>query len=68
MPDGKDETPNEATPVSTQVTTRDVSCDGGLGANGHPKVYLRIVHGRVGCPYCSRQFILKPGAAGDASH
>jgi uncharacterized Zn-finger protein len=49
------------------VHTRAVSCDGGDGAYGHPKVYLRIADKQVMCPYCSRLFILEPGAT-DTSH
>ena len=64
MPDGKDDDPSEI----PQVTSRDVSCDGGEGVWGHPKVYLRIVHDRVGCPYCSRQFVLRSGSGGDGVH
>jgi uncharacterized Zn-finger protein len=44
------------------VSSRDVSCDGGDGAYGHPKVYLKIAGDRVTCPYCSRMFVLAPGA------
>jgi uncharacterized Zn-finger protein len=51
----------------THVQTRTVSCDGGEGAYGHPKVYLRIVDKQITCPYCSRRFILAPGAT-DHSH
>ncbi len=36
-----------------------VSCDGGDGAKGHPKIYLEISDGSIVCPYCSREFILK---------
>jgi uncharacterized Zn-finger protein len=44
-----------------------VSCDGGDGPFGHPKVYLRIADKQVMCPYCSRLFVLAPGAK-DAAH
>ncbi len=42
------------------VDSKEVSCDGGGGAVGHPKVYLQIEQetGRVVCPYCSRTYIL----------
>ncbi|MDE2239088.1 MAG: zinc-finger domain-containing protein [Rhodospirillales bacterium] len=49
------------------VTTRSVSCDGGVGPLGHPKVYLRIPGEQVACPYCSRIFILD-GEGADESH
>lgn len=45
-----------------QVTTREVACDGGGGALGHPKVYLHIDHDKgdtVVCPYCSRTYVLR---------
>jgi len=41
------------------VQSRSVSCDGGIGAAGHPNVYLNIGNkNEVICPYCSRVFIL----------
>ena len=41
------------------VQSRSVSCDGGIGAAGHPNVYLNIgSKNEVICPYCSRVFIL----------
>ncbi len=38
-----------------------VSCDGGNGIEGHPKIYLEIIpaEGEAVCPYCSKKFILK---------
>jgi uncharacterized Zn-finger protein len=48
-----------------EVSERRVSCDGGGGALGHPKVYLQIgEEGFVECPYCDRRFVLKAGAGG----
>ena len=47
-----------------QATSREVACDGGGGALGHPKVYLHIDHEKgdsVVCGYCSRQFIYREG-------
>jgi uncharacterized Zn-finger protein len=49
------------------VKTHAVSCDGGNGAYGHPKVYLRIRDTQIMCPYCSRLFVLEPGAT-DLAH
>ncbi len=46
---------------TVRVSTREVACDGGGGALGHPKVYLHIDHDKgdtVSCPYCSRMFVL----------
>ncbi len=46
-----------------------VSCDGGGGALGHPRVFLRIGgSGEIACPYCGRRFVLAEGASADAGH
>jgi uncharacterized Zn-finger protein len=46
-------------PETIHVSSVDVACDGGEGALGHPRVYLRMDEtGRVECPYCDRLFIL----------
>lgn len=54
-------------PVTHTVTTRRISCDGGEGALGHPRVWLTIPHdtGEVECPYCDARYVLAEGA-GDA--
>jgi len=45
------------------VDTPIVACDGGGGALGHPKVFLKFDAAReIVCPYCSKQFILNEGA------
>jgi uncharacterized Zn-finger protein len=65
MPDGS------ATPAPAEIThvaDRIVACDGGDGALGHPLVFLRIAGSRVTCPYCSRQYVLDPGAGGGDAH
>jgi uncharacterized Zn-finger protein len=49
------------------VHSHAISCDGGDGAYGHPKVYLRIVETQIMCPYCSRLFVLEPGTV-DTGH
>ena len=49
------------------VNTTAVSCDGGNGAYGHPRVYLKILDTQIMCPYCSRLFVLEPGAT-DSAH
>ena len=42
------------------VNSKKVSCDGGGGALGHPKVYLEMGdENEIVCPYCSKLFILK---------
>ena len=52
-----------------EVVTKTVACDGGGGALGHPKVYLEMGQAtEITCPYCSRRFVLKEGAAVDAGH
>ncbi len=50
------------------VDDRVIACDGGDAGLGHPRVWLRIVHDRTYCPYCSRVFVLNPGNAKDTGH
>jgi uncharacterized Zn-finger protein len=50
------------------VQSRVVPCDGGGGALGHPRVWLRIADREVTCPYCSRTYVLAEGAGDDAGH
>jgi uncharacterized Zn-finger protein len=45
-----------------------VACDGGDGALGHPRVFLRIPAEQVMCPYCSRLYVLNPGADHTGGH
>jgi uncharacterized Zn-finger protein len=49
------------------VKTTAVSCDGGNGAYGHPRIYLKILDKQIMCPYCSRLFVLEPGTI-DSAH
>lgn len=58
MSTARDLTPTEV----IHVDGRTVACDGGGGALGHPRVYLRIAAQQVMCPYCSRLYILNEGA------
>jgi uncharacterized Zn-finger protein len=51
-------TPTEIIHVDDPV----VACDGGVGALGHPRVFLRIVDKQIMCPYCSRLYVLNDGA------
>ncbi|MAK79525.1 MAG: zinc-finger domain-containing protein [Marinovum sp.] len=46
-------------PETRIVNTFRVSCDGGGGALGHPKVWLQIPmdKGWVECPYCDCKII-----------
>ena len=56
--------------IETEIIETDsetVACDGG-GALGHPRVWLNTGgKGAVDCPYCDRQYVLKPGA-GSGGH
>ena len=46
-------------PETEVITTQRVACDGGEGALGHPRVWLRIdpATGFVECGYCDKKFI-----------
>ena len=56
-------------PEIVEVEEHTVSCDGGGGALGHPRVYLNLGDdGRIDCPYCDRQFVLKAGVSKAAGH
>jgi uncharacterized Zn-finger protein len=58
----------EPTEVIT-VTDAVVACDGGVGALGHPRVYLNITtSGVIDCPYCGRRYVLEPGAQRAGHH
>lgn len=51
-------------PETLYVDARVVACDGGDGALGHPRVYLRMGDGdQAECPYCDRLYILAGGRA-----
>ncbi len=50
------------------VHSRNVPCDGGGGALGHPTVMLHIEHDQATCPYCSRTYVLAEGAGDDHGH
>lgn len=50
------------------VEERVVACDGGRGALGHPRVWLRIPGREVICPYCSRLYVLAEGAGDGGGH
>jgi len=58
-------TPAIGTPETILVDSRVVACDGGGGPLGHPRVWLRIEHQQTFCSYCSRVFVLRPGAVDD---
>ena len=60
--------PTDPTETS-YVETATVSCDGGGGPLGHPRVFLNLEeHGEVDCPYCSHKFILAEGAQEATGH
>ena len=51
-------------PETKIVDTYRVSCDGGDGAMGHPRVWLQMPdeHAWVECPYCDCKFVHKDSA------
>jgi len=54
-------------PEKIIVDDHRVSCDGGGGALGHPRVYLEMGEkGFVECPYCDRLFVLASAQAAGA--
>ena len=67
MPANDSATPGDANalpaPETLHVKSKRVSCDGGGGALGHPKVYYDMGEDDfVECLYCDRRFVLEPGA------
>lgn len=53
---------SETSLVTETIFVKDhrVSCDGGGGALGHPKVYMDMGQAdRVKCKYCDKMFVLK---------
>jgi uncharacterized Zn-finger protein len=65
MPDGPAPLPTEI----IHVDDRTVACDGNNSpALGHPRVFLYIEGDRVMCPYCSRMYVLNPGAGHASGH
>lgn len=48
-------------PETEVVTAHRVSCDGGEGALGHPRIWLSLSDetGFVDCPYCDKRFVLE---------
>ncbi len=68
MTDAPDAPAAPAAPEVIEVETEVVDCDGG-GALGHPRVWLNMAgRGVIDCPYCDRQFVLKPAARGAGGH
>ena len=63
--------PTPIVPTETiRVHDRVAACDGGNGVLGHPRVWLRIPDGatQTFCPYCSRLYVLDPGASPARGH
>ena len=62
--------PSEAATATEiiHVDDRTVACDGGDGALGHPRVFLHIEGYEIICPYCSRLYVLNPGAGHASGH
>ncbi|MBP7252671.1 MAG: zinc-finger domain-containing protein [Alphaproteobacteria bacterium] len=51
------------------VTAPQVSCDGGVGPLGHPRVFLTVPSGDGrACPYCGKTFVLGSAAAPSGRH
>ncbi|MCF6221969.1 MAG: zinc-finger domain-containing protein [Robiginitomaculum sp.] len=47
-------------PETVMVNTHSVSCDGGGGADGHPKVFMDMGQAdEVSCKYCGKRFAIK---------
>jgi uncharacterized Zn-finger protein len=47
-------------PQTVEVTTHRVSCSGGSGADGHPKVFMDMGQAdEVNCKYCGKRFVFK---------
>ncbi len=60
LTEGNDPRRSVAEPPESQVVAGwRVSCDGGEGALGHPRVWLQIPEelGWVECGYCDKRFI-----------
>lgn len=68
MPDGNPTPPLLNPTEIIHVDERTVACDGGNGALGHPRVFLRIEAQQMMCPYCSRLYVLNAGAGHDSGH
>jgi uncharacterized Zn-finger protein len=50
-------------PETITVTTPTFSCDGGGGALGHPRVFLKLgEENAIDCPYCGRRYVAAEAA------
>ena len=69
QPDPAAATPFRDPPEVIVVHSKRVACDGGLGALGHPLVYMEMgEEDQVECGYCDRRFVLDPNADTDGLH
>jgi uncharacterized Zn-finger protein len=56
-------------PEEIVATSKRVSCDGGGGALGHPRVWMEMGdEDFVDCGYCDRRFVYRPGPDGPDAH
>ena len=54
-------------PEIIEVDSREIACDGGGGALGHPRVFLNMGEKKeIDCPYRGRQFALSAPGSADA--
>ncbi|MCH8112947.1 MAG: zinc-finger domain-containing protein [Proteobacteria bacterium] len=54
-------------PETIYVEDTTVGCDGGGGAQGHPKVFLNLAEkGSIDCPYCGQRFAARAAGDGDS--
>ena len=54
-------------PETIYVEDTTVGCDGGGGAQGHPKVFLNLAgNGRIDCPYCGQRFAARTADDGES--
>ena len=50
-------------PETVYVAEHRISCDGGGGALGHPRVWYSLEDGVAECGYCDRRFVFDPAKA-----
>lgn len=56
-------------PETIEVNSREIACDGGGAALGHPRVFLNMgKKSSTDCPYCGRHFVLSSDAPATAGH
>ena len=61
--------PSHPAPETQIVNRSRISCDGGEGALGHPRIWLSIPEesGWIDCPYCDKRYLLEGSAAAEAA-